>query len=79
MNATTIIKLLCFIFLVLPLLGCEVRTRPSGVNLSNPPTRCIYGVRYIIYRELSGGGHQGYGYMAPKYNKVTLQVETCGE
>ena len=79
MKATTIIKLLCLMFLILPLLGCENETRPSAVNLSNPPTRCVYGIRYILYREISAGGHHGYGYMALKINKVTLQAETCGE
>jgi hypothetical protein len=59
--------------LLVSLSGCS-KGMESSTKTSEMKTRCIDGVKYIAFKELSG--YQGFGFMTAKF-KRDGSVETC--
>tara|TARA_R110000751_G_scaffold73408_1_gene148416 strand:+ start:2926 stop:3147 length:222 start_codon:yes stop_codon:yes gene_type:complete len=60
--------------LLVSLSGCS-KGMESATKINEMKTRCIDGVKYIAFKELSG--NQGFGFMTVKF-KRDGSVETCG-
>lgn len=53
--------------------GCSKGMEPA-TETRKMKTRCIDGVEYIVFREISG--YQGYGFMSAKFNRDG-SIATC--
>lgn len=51
--------------------------KPAATSSKDMQTRCLEGVTYYVFRE-DFAAHQGYGYMAPKFNRAGGVVH-CNE
>ena len=67
-------KLTIFSFIGLVTIGCT--GQEADTDNADIKERCLNGVTYYMFKEY--GGHQGYGFMSPKYNSDG-KIDLCAK
>ena len=70
-------KVLTMMIGIFFLLGCSPSVNNATASTETVKIKCLGGVKYYLFKENMLGTYQGYGYMAPAYNKTSKQVELC--